>query len=195
MEAMSIKKVNPPRYPKIKQHTVKLQDTKFLSSNKITWVEDVLKNADVGTQVTQDESIVFSSESIASMGPVAQGIAKILQENGRIIIKDSLKINGIYEAAIIKSELLETPHGKYLALEYTITERCQFFGKRIQERLNIENENEVVRNFSRMTLAKICRSIGITKISDTIELHNIPLKINIFEDASGFHIKDHIKIN
>ena len=38
---------------------------------------------------TDPNIAVFTAESIRAMGPVAQGIAKLLHENGRIVIEPS----------------------------------------------------------------------------------------------------------
>lgn len=80
---------------------------------------------------------------------------------------------GTYKALIVGSEMKENnaKTGQYLELEIDITEG-QFQGRKLYERLNLVNPNEVAVSIAQRTLGSICLAVGIKDtIQDSNELH------------------------
>ena len=87
---------------------------------------------------------------------------------------------GKYTAIITDSDLKETRSGtgRYLQLEFEITEG-EYSGRKLWSRLNIENPNPDAVRFARADLAAICRAVGVLHPGDSVELHNLPLRITV----------------
>jgi len=87
---------------------------------------------------------------------------------------------GEYTAVVSATDRRENNAGtgEYISVEFVIVEGPAE-GRRLWENLNIQHPNEVAVRISKATLAAICRACGKTAIHDTIELHDIPMKITI----------------
>ena len=87
---------------------------------------------------------------------------------------------GKYTAIITDSDLKETRsgNGRYLQLEFEITEG-EYAGRKLWSRLNIENPNPEAVKYARADLAAICRAVGVLHPGDSVELHNLPLRITV----------------
>ena len=87
---------------------------------------------------------------------------------------------GKYLAVVSESELkpTKTGGGKYLQLTFQIIEG-EFKGRLVWARLNLENKSEMTVKIARGELSAICRAIGVMQPKDSVELHNIPLEINV----------------
>lgn len=87
---------------------------------------------------------------------------------------------GKYEAVITESEMKETRagNGRYLALTLEIV-GGDHAGRRLWDRLNLENPNEKAVDIAKATLSAICRALGILKPKDSAELHNKPLVVRV----------------
>ena len=68
--------------------------------------------------------------------------------------------------------------GKYLQLTFQIIDG-EFKGRLVWARLNLENKSEMTVKIARGELSAICRAIGVMQPKDSVELHNVPLEINV----------------
>ena len=87
---------------------------------------------------------------------------------------------GWYTAIITESESKPTKagNGTYLQLTLEILEgECK--GRKIWDRLNLDNSNRQAVEIAHATLAAICKSIDVMTPEDSSELHNQPLQIKI----------------
>ena len=87
---------------------------------------------------------------------------------------------GKYLAVVSESELkpTKTGGGKYLQLTFQIIDG-EFKGRLVCARLNLENKSEMTVKIARGELSAICRAIGVMQPKDSVELHNVPLEINV----------------
>ena len=87
---------------------------------------------------------------------------------------------GTYLAVVSESELkpTKTGGGKYLQLTFQIIDG-EFKGRLVWARLNLENKSEMTVKIARGELSAICRAIGVMQPKDSVELHNVPLEINV----------------
>jgi hypothetical protein len=87
---------------------------------------------------------------------------------------------GKYLAVITESEMKPTKAGtgNYLQLTFQVIEGP--FQNRLQwARLNLDNPNETARKIAQGELSAICRAVGVLAPNDSVELHNLPLVINV----------------
>jgi hypothetical protein len=87
---------------------------------------------------------------------------------------------GKYLAAITESEMKPTKNGggSYLQLTFTILEG-EHKDRVLWARLNLNNPNATTVKIARSELSAICRAVGIMQPRDSVELHNIPLRITV----------------
>ncbi|MBX3401888.1 MAG: DUF669 domain-containing protein [Phycisphaeraceae bacterium] len=87
---------------------------------------------------------------------------------------------GKYIAVVSESELKPTKAGggKYLQLTFQIIEG-EHKGRLAWARLNLENKSEMTVKIARGELSAICRAVGVMQPRDSVELHNVPLEINV----------------
>lgn len=84
--------------------------------------------------------------------------------------------NGNYPVIITESEWIQTKagNGRYLKLTLDIIDG-QFKGRKLFDRLNLENPNTQAEEIARRTLSAICHAVGVLKPNDSVELHNLPM--------------------
>ncbi len=87
---------------------------------------------------------------------------------------------GKYLAVISESELkpTKTGVGKYLQLTFQVIDG-EFKGRLVWARLNLENKSEMTVKIARAELSAICRAVGVMAPKDSVELHGIPIEINV----------------
>lgn len=87
---------------------------------------------------------------------------------------------GKYLAAITDTEMKPTKAGggKYLQLTFQVLDG-EHKGRLVWARLNLENKSEMTVKIARGELSAICRAVGVMAPKDSVELHNIPLEINV----------------
>lgn len=83
-----------------------------------------------------------------------------------------------YQAIISDTEMKDTKSGtgQYLQCEYTITEG-EYEGRKLWSRHNLVNPNKTAEEIARKELSAICHAVGVLKVTDSAELHDIPLEI------------------
>lgn len=86
---------------------------------------------------------------------------------------------GTYKFHITKSEEQTTSKGgKMLVFELTCLEG-QFKGKKIQDRLNIQNSSQDAMEIAYRTLSAICHVCGVLKPDVSQRLHGIPFTASV----------------
>ena len=104
---------------------------------------------------------------------------------------------GDYAAIITKSEMQDTKDkaGKFLYLELQVIDG-EFKGKPLWDRLNLKNANPIAVEIAKRSLADICRAVGKTTPRDSVELHNIPMRVSVSVDpAKGEYMaKNRVKL-
>jgi Protein of unknown function (DUF669) len=88
--------------------------------------------------------------------------------------------SGKYEAIISASETKPTKAGtgSYLQLTFQVIEGT-YSNRLLWTRLNLDNPNATAVQIARAELSAICRAVGVMAPKDSVELHNLPLVINV----------------
>lgn len=87
---------------------------------------------------------------------------------------------GKYLGHIVASEMRPTKDGtgQYLYLELDILEG-QYAGRRLFDRLNLVNANTDTVQIAQRTLSSICRAVNKMQVSNSEQLHLIPLTLDV----------------
>ena len=94
---------------------------------------------------------------------------------------------GSYLCVAIASEMKATKNntGEYLQITFEIVEG-EHQGRKIFERLNIRNQNKTAEDIAQRTLSALCRAVGVMRLSDSDQLHNVPVSLDIVvEEGKG----------
>lgn len=94
---------------------------------------------------------------------------------------------GWYNVQIVGSEIKPTVKGgAYLQLDLQVLDG-PYAGRRIFDRLNIQNENPTAVEIAYRRLSAYCHAVGVLKVEDSQQLHGIPLKVRVTvrTDPSG----------
>ena len=83
---------------------------------------------------------------------------------------------GEYKVSITSSEFVETKggNGHMLKLEIEILEGDQA-GRKLFDRLNLDNPNAQAVEIAQRQLSAICHAVGKLSVSDSDELHGLPM--------------------
>ena len=102
---------------------------------------------------------------------------------------------GDYRVMVKDSDLKPTSNGRgnYIQLDLEILEG-EHKGRTLIERLNIDNPNEKAVEIAQRTLNAICVAVGKMSISDTAELHNIPMLAVVKVDPPKPYVKDGVEM-
>jgi hypothetical protein len=87
---------------------------------------------------------------------------------------------GKYLAVITDSEMKPNKAGTgfYLQLAFQIIEG-QYKNRQLWSRLNLDNPNPMTVQIAKSELSAICRAVGVMTPNDSVELHNLPLIIDV----------------
>lgn len=87
---------------------------------------------------------------------------------------------GKYLAVITDSEMKpnKAGTGSLLQLTFQIIEG-DFESRLLWTRLNLDHPNATAVQIARADLSAICRAVGVLAPKDSVELHNLPLMINV----------------
>lgn len=88
--------------------------------------------------------------------------------------------NGDYLCIITTSEMKPTKagDGAYLELELQVIEG-PYQGRKLWDRLNLNNANDTTVKIAKGTLSAICRAVGVLQPKDSCELHDLPLMVKV----------------
>ncbi len=103
---------------------------------------------------------------------------------------------GDYTAMIIDSEIKPTKagNGMYLQLVWQVCDG-QFSGRRIWDRINIQNPNQVAEEIGKKQLSSICHAVGVLRVIDSAELHDRPcsIKVTVKPGENGYLPSNEVK--
>lgn len=87
---------------------------------------------------------------------------------------------GKYLAQVIDSEVVPTKAGtgQMLKLTFEIMDG-EHANRRLWARLNIANENAQAQQIGLAQLSALCHAVGITKLTDSLELHEKPVLVTV----------------
>lgn len=87
---------------------------------------------------------------------------------------------GDYDAMVTDSTMKYTKTGGGQYLELTIeVQSGEHQGKKLWDRLNTENQNPKAVEIANKQLAQLCRATGIMQITDSQQLHNLPILVKV----------------
>lgn len=91
--------------------------------------------------------------------------------------------NGAYEMMIVKTDVKPTKagNGNYIELEMHVVSG-EFSGRRLWERLNVDNPNKQAEEIANAALAALCLAIGKSDIKDTDDLLDVPFIAHVEVD-------------
>lgn len=87
---------------------------------------------------------------------------------------------GQYLACITGSQMKDTKRrdGRYLELEIEIIDgQCK--GRKVWDRLNLENKNQEAVAIAQGRLSAICHAVNVMEAQDSSQLHNIPMLVKV----------------
>lgn len=102
---------------------------------------------------------------------------------------------GWYRMAITASEMKPTSDGKgkYLQLEHTALDG-DYKGRKAWARLNLQNANETTVKIAQEQLSAICHCTGVLKITNSSQLHNIPMLVKLsVKQSTGYDPTNDVK--
>jgi hypothetical protein len=87
---------------------------------------------------------------------------------------------GKYAVEVTASEMKPTKRGdgSYLELEMTVLEGKEK-GRKLWERLNLNNPNPTAVEIARRNLSALCHAIGVLKVEDSFQLHHRPMVVRL----------------
>jgi len=94
---------------------------------------------------------------------------------------------GKYLVIITESEMKQTKagDGQYLQLTHEIVEEGAYKGRKIWSRLNIVNRNKTAEEIAHRTLSSLCHATGVMQLTDSTQLHNIPVVADVKVSKDG----------
>jgi hypothetical protein len=93
---------------------------------------------------------------------------------------------GEYLAAITESEIKVTKAGTghYLELRWTVLEGEEK-GRPVWQRINIDNPSKKAVAMAQRDLWELCHALGVLQLSDSSQLHDIPVNIQVRIETGG----------
>lgn len=94
--------------------------------------------------------------------------------------------SGVYEAVVSDSEMRATKSGTGMGINLTfeVLSDGPAKGRKVFAWINYENANPKAQQIGREELASLCKAVGVTSLSDTVQLHNLPLLITVGIDRN-----------
>lgn len=91
---------------------------------------------------------------------------------------------GVYDIKIVESEnkptSTSTEQNPAIMLVLTVEIISgEFAGRKLWDRLNLVNPNVVTVEIAQKTLSAICRATGVMQLTDSAQLHGIPMKAKV----------------
>lgn len=92
----------------------------------------------------------------------------------------SLLPAGWYVAQVTESDIVALKSGNGQAIKLTFEVLSEGYrGRKVWSQLNIRHTNPTAETIAQQQLRELCDSIGIVRMSDTVELHNKPVQIRV----------------
>ena len=94
--------------------------------------------------------------------------------------------SGTYEAVITDSEMKATKNGLGMGINLTfeIISDGPAKGRKVFVWINYEHPKVEAQRIGREELASLCKAVGVSNLTDTNQLHNLPLLITVGLDRN-----------
>ena len=94
--------------------------------------------------------------------------------------------SGTYEAVITDSEIKanRANTGKGLNLTFEILSEGTAKGRKVWAWINFQHQNQDAQRIGQEELARVCKAVGVSQLTDSEQLHNIPLMITVDVDRN-----------
>ena len=94
--------------------------------------------------------------------------------------------SGTYEAVITDSEMKATKNGLGMGINLTfeIISDGPAKGRKVFVWINYEHPKVEAQRIGREELASLCKAVGVSNLTDTNQLHNMPLLITVGLDKN-----------
>lgn len=94
--------------------------------------------------------------------------------------------SGTYEAVITDSEMKATKNGLGMGINLTfeIISDGPAKGRKVFVWINYEHPKVEAQRIGREELASLCKAVGVANLTDTNQLHNLPLLITVGLDKN-----------
>ena len=103
--------------------------------------------------------------------------------------------NGTYRMHISASEVKPTKdgQGRYLQLVLVVLDG-DYKGRQVWDRLNIVNPNQTAQEIAQRQLSAICHATGVMKLTNSAELHHIPMLVSVVvKQSKGYEPQNEVK--
>ena len=93
---------------------------------------------------------------------------------------------GNYEAVVAASEMrpVKSGNGMGINLTFEIVSEGPAKGRKVWTWINYQHPKADVQRIGQEELARLCKAVGIANLTDTEQLHNIPLIISVGVDKN-----------
>lgn len=83
---------------------------------------------------------------------------------------------GMYQVIVMASDLKtnNAGTGQYIELTLQVVDG-EHAGRRLWDRLNVSNPNKTAEDIAKRQLQELCLAAGVTNLTDTEQLHDIPV--------------------
>ncbi len=94
--------------------------------------------------------------------------------------------SGIYEAVVSASEMRPTKNGGGIGINLTfeIISEGAAKGRKVWAWINYQHPKAEAQRIGQEELARLCKAVAVGNLSDTEQLHNIPLLITVALDKN-----------
>lgn len=94
---------------------------------------------------------------------------------------------GWYTVQMTGSEMKPTSQndGSYLQCEFTVLAPAEYAGRKLFDRINLQNKNPTAVEIGYRTLSAICHSVGVIQVQDSQMLHGRPLQAKVSLRPAG----------
>ena len=101
---------------------------------------------------------------------------------------------GWYQVVINATEERETKsgNGSYLLLEMDVIDGPRE-GRKVFDRLNLNNPNQAAVDIANRQLAAICQAVGVLRPKDSEELHDKPLEVKVVQKEYQGEMRNEVK--
>ena len=94
--------------------------------------------------------------------------------------------SGTYEAVVTDSEMKATKNGLGMGINLTfeILSDGPAKGRKVFVWINYEHPKAEAQRIGREELASLCKAVGVANLTDTNQLHNLPLMVTVGVDRN-----------
>jgi hypothetical protein len=88
---------------------------------------------------------------------------------------------GVYTMAVTKSDAKANKKGtgKFIEFVWSVLEEGPYKGRKVWQYVNFQHSNSTTQAIGQGELSAISRACGVKGLTDTAQLHNIPVKVKV----------------